>query len=272
MKNHGIVCLLSVFFSNKAFLQLSLFLFLFFSGWIIENIVSHSLRNGKWGHAFLNFKFFIIGAIPQVILGLFFIKIIHWTQRHYFGLFFLLPQEKSYRALAFVIVFLSLDFGAYIYHIVMHKVSFFWSFHAIHHSDERVDISTVFREHPAESIIRNSFAMLWVFLSGSNYPIFFIHLLMQTFFVLFTHANIRLPKILDKTIGLIFITPSAHQVHHHFKQPFTDRNYGDILCIWDRLLGTFIRLPFDRLKFGLDSLPEGGFRKLLIHPFVRNKS
>ncbi|NHQ70262.1 hypothetical protein HAP39_06715, partial [Elizabethkingia miricola] len=40
-----------------------------------------------------------------------------------------------------------LDLGEYIYHVVAHKVRPLWSFHAVHHSDKVMDISTTLREH-----------------------------------------------------------------------------------------------------------------------------
>ena len=38
----------------------------------------------------------------------------------------------------------------------------------------------------------------------------------------------------------IFVTPSHHRVHHSSNEIYLDKNYGDILIIWDRLFGTFI--------------------------------
>lgn len=65
--------------------------------------------------------------------------------------------------------------------------------------------------------------------------------------------NYQLPQKMDKILGLIFITPNLHHVHHHFVQPYTDTNYGDVLSIWDRMFGTFQRLPAGSLVFGVDT-------------------
>ena len=45
-------------------------------------------------------------------------------------------------------------------------------------------------------------------------------------------------------------------MHHHFEQPYTDTNYGDVLSIWDRMFGTFQRLPANSLVFGVDTYME----------------
>ena len=52
------------------------------------------------------------------------------------------------------------------------------------------------------------------------------------------------------------MTPNLHHVHHHYKQPYTDSNYGDVLSIWDRVFGIFKRLPAGEIFFGVDTLQK----------------
>ena len=35
------------------------------------------------------------------------------------------------------------------------------------------------------------------------------------------------------------VSPDMHKIHHHYRLPYTDTNFGNIFSIWDRLLGTF---------------------------------
>jgi sterol desaturase/sphingolipid hydroxylase (fatty acid hydroxylase superfamily) len=44
-----------------------------------------------------------------------------------------------------------------------------------------------------------------------------------------------------------------HKVHHHYKLPHTDTNYGNIFSIWDRLFGTFSYLPTEQIVYGIDT-------------------
>jgi sterol desaturase/sphingolipid hydroxylase (fatty acid hydroxylase superfamily) len=37
----------------------------------------------------------------------------------------------------------------------------------------------------------------------------------------------------------VFVTPSQHRVHHGSDKLYLDKNYGGLLCIWDRMFGTF---------------------------------
>ena len=68
----------------------------------------------------------------------------------------------------------------------------------------------------------------------------------------FTHANISLPPKLDKAISFVIVSPNMHKIHHHWKQPYTDSNYGALFSFWDRLLGTFRKLEPKDIRYGLD--------------------
>lgn len=232
--------------------QLWLFIGLFIISWNIENIAGILVNYKKWRHAFINAPFILTSIPGQLLLGLAFVKIIEWTTQHQFGFLFHLSLGKS-QLLLFVVSFIFLDFGEYIYHIIMHKVKRLWMFHIVHHSDPAVDVSTTLREHPGENIIRLSFTLLWVFISGTAFWILMLRQIIQAFTTLFAHMNYRLPEKANKIIGLVFITPNLHQVHHHYKQPYTDCNYGDVLSIWDRLFGTFKKLPAGEVVFGVDT-------------------
>lgn len=210
--------------------------------------------------------------IWYVCFGLAFVGVIKWTSLNHFGLLYLIDFHKN-SLLLFLATFLLLDLGEYIYHRVMHKFKILWRFHVVHHSDSIVDISTTLREHPGENIIRLSFTLLWVFLSGAVFWLFILRQIIQVFTTMFAHMNYRLPEKMNSIIGLVFITPNMHQVHHHYKQLFTDSNYGDIFSIWDRIFGTLKKMPASDLVFGVDThmgIEENGkFKTLFKIPFER---
>ena len=222
-----------------------------FACWNIENLAGLVVGYGKWKHAFLNAKFVLTGIAPQFVMSLLFVKTMRWTIVHHFGILNHLPYMKHPFVL-FMVSFILLDFGEYIYHVIMHKIKRLWMFHAVHHSDNIVDVSTTLREHPGENLIRNSFTLLWIFFSGAIFWTFFLRQIIQIASNLLAHMNCRLPKKLDAVLGFVFITPNLHQVHHHYQRPYTDCNYGDVLSIWDRLFGTFCSLPYEDIVFGVD--------------------
>ncbi|MEO7120445.1 MAG: sterol desaturase family protein [Ginsengibacter sp.] len=220
--------------------------------WNIETFAGLAAGYKKWNHAFLNSHFILTGILPQFLMGYLLVRTMHWTSNHHFGMLYFLPYMKN-KIILFITSFIVLDFGEYIYHVIMHKIDRLWMFHAVHHSDPIVDVSTTLREHPCENLIRNSFTIIWVFFSGALFWIFFARQLIQIVSNLLVHMNYRLPDKVDAVVGLVFITPNLHQVHHHFEKPYTDCNYGDVLSIWDRMFGTFCRLPYEKIVFGVDT-------------------
>lgn len=236
----------------SAQIQLMLFAGLLFIFWNIENIAGLLLNYKKWRHASVNAKFIFTGLPVQLLLGLVFVKTIHWTEVNHFGLLYHLSLTHHI-VLLFIITFIFLDLGEYGYHVTMHKVKRLWMVHLVHHSDQAVDVSTTLREHPFETFIRLSFTLVWVFISGTVFWVLALRQIIQVFTTLFAHMNYQLPKKVNTIIGFLFITPNLHQVHHHYQQPYTDSNYGDVLSIWDRLFGTFKPLPEEQIIYGVDT-------------------
>ena len=126
----------------------------------------------------------------------------------------------------------------------------------VHHSDTYVDTTTANRHHPGESVFRAIFTLIAVFIIGA--PIWLVMMYQSISVVLsqFNHANISLPAKLDRMISWIIVSPNMHKIHHHYLQPETDSNYGNIFSLWDRLFGTFRKMDLSKLKYGLDILPE----------------
>lgn len=251
-------------------IQIVLFAGLFSVSWNIENIAGIVFNYKKWKHSFINAPFMLTNIPGQLLLGLAFVKTIEWTGRHQIGFLYHFPVNKS-SFMLFLVSFVFLDLGEYVYHVTMHKVKRLWMFHIVHHSDHVVDVSTTFREHPGENFIRLSFTLFWVLISGAAIWVLMLRQIIQVFTTFFAHMNYRLPEKADKVIGLVFITPNLHQVHHHYQQPYTDSNYGDVFSIWDRLFGTFKKLPVEELVFGVDTYMKkedtGNFISLVKLPF-----
>jgi sterol desaturase/sphingolipid hydroxylase (fatty acid hydroxylase superfamily) len=238
--------------------------------WNVENIAGLTSDYKKWNHASLNSKFILSNIPIQFLLGFAFDKTIHYTGLHHFGILYHLYHNPGHLAI-FIYTFILLDLGEFIYHLLMHKIKRLWMFHAVHHTDRILDVSTSLREHPGENIIRNAFTLIWVFLSGAAFWALLLRQIIQIFSNIFAHINYRLPEKLDLVVGSIFITPNLHHVHHHYQQPYTDCNYGDVLSIWDRLFKTFQRLPSTDVVFGVDTYMDqkinGSYIPLLKLPF-----
>ena len=241
--------------------------------WIIEGAVPLlplRYKKNKLQHAGVNFFFTVIHLIIHTLLAILIIKLSDWCASHQFGMVYWFNAT----VLAAVIIgVLALDFSSWLVHWVMHNTALFWRFHIIHHSDTNVDVTTGLRHHPGDSLLRGVFFLLLIFISGA--PMYAV-MIYQTLVVLataFTHANINLPKAVDKALSYFLISPNMHKVHHHWKRPYTDSNYGAVFSIWDRLLGTFTTLDTKDLRYGIDkNFPEEkdeNILKLLVKPFQK---
>ena len=177
---------------------------------------------------------------------------INWEAAHHWGLVRLLPQAAN-PWIECGVMFLVMDLVEYIYHACAHKVPWLWNFHKVHHTDRMMDVSTTLREHPAETLLRNFFLIGVVFVCGASFGVLMLRQTVQTFSNILQHTSFKLPAHLDKILGWLFITPNLHHIHHHYKQPFTNKNYGDVFSFWDRLFGSFVRIAPETVIIGLDT-------------------
>jgi len=242
--------------------------------WILEGaipLLPLHYRKNKWRHAGVNVAFTVIHLIIHTFLALVIIRISDACREHQFGLVYWLQAGTG---LTILISFLVLDFfGGWLVHITEHKVPLLWRFHVIHHADNNVDVTTGLRHHPIESVLRGVFFFMGIALSGAPMYAVMIFQTLLVFATAFTHANIRLPKAIDNALSWVLVSPNMHKVHHHWKQPFTDSNYGAVLSIWDRLLGTFLKLAPGDIRYGLDRYypneEDENFGKLMKQPFEK---
>jgi len=244
--------------------------------WIIENAFPlFNFNYKKWQHAGINFFLTLTTIIINFSLAFILLKTSDWNVTNNFGVLQWLPQMPLW--LYVIIGLLLLDLiGAYLVHLVEHKVKFLWHFHLIHHTDTWVDTTSGNRHHPGESVIRFIFTTLGVLIVGSPMWMVFMYQTISVVSTQFTHANISLPKKMDAFLSYFIVSPNMHKVHHHYKLPYTDSNYGNIFSIWDRLFGTFMYLPKEEIVYGIDTYMEAEdnnqLNNLLKIPFKNQRS
>lgn len=244
--------------------------------WLIENTFPlFRMEYRKWHHAGINIFFTITTIIVNFILAFILIKTAYWTTQNDFGILQWLPEIPIW--LYTIIGLLLLDLiGAYLAHLVQHKIKFLWRFHLIHHTDTWIDTTTANRHHPGESMIRFLFTTAGVLLAGSPMWMVFLYQSLSVVASQFNHANISLPKKADHFLSYFIVSPNMHKVHHHYVLPYTDSNYGNIFSVWDRLFGTFTTLPKEKLVYGVDThmAPEehNKLKNLLQIPFQKSRS
>jgi len=224
--------------------------------WVLEGVIP-LFRFGykKVRHAGLNLFFTLTTAIIGFGLAWLLLRTSDFTTNNEFGLLYLFDMPLWARVVAGVLL---MDLiGAYLIHFVEHKVKWMWRFHVVHHSDTAVDVTTGLRHHPGETVFRIGFTILAVLIIGAPMGVIMLYQSLSVLFAHVTHANIEMPKKIDHLLSFVFITPYMHKVHHHFEQPLTDTNYGNIFSIWDRIFGTYAKVEdMSEIKYGIDTHME----------------
>lgn len=247
---------------------------LFFS--LEQIMITPFTFNKRVYHLFQNVLFQIILVILNIFFVTFQVFSIEWLNENNIGLLYLITLPVGVKLCISVALY---DLTAYWIHRGTHKIPLLWRFHRVHHSDTTMDASTVFRFHPIELIlVFGTGNIITAALFGTDVFSMALYYFLLYLFFFFEHANLHYPKWLNSTLGLLFVMPDHHRVHHQQEQFYTDSNYADILIIWDRLFGTFKMIPLEKMKYGLlefDTEEKQSFLYLIKSPFIqikRNKS
>lgn len=247
--------------------------------WLLEGVLPlFNFKYKKWRHALPNLFFTFTTILVNFSLAFLLLKTSDWVQLNNFGIINWIPNLPLWAYVVLGVMLLDF-FGAYLAHYVEHKVKPLWMIHLVHHTDHEVDTTTANRHHPLESLVRFTFTLLGVFIVGTPIGIVMLYQSLSIVATQFSHANIKLPKKVDEAISWLVVSPDMHKVHHHYKLPYTDSNYGNIFSIWDRLLGTYMKFDRERIVYGVDTFPDevtnasiGGLLKQPFHKYRKPTS
>ena len=223
---------------------------------------------------------YAIGA--PIVLAMIFVEILisNWRQKNYYktqdtlctigllagniivafsikglilALHFYLYQYKIFELsgmlplwLFWILTFVVIDLVFYIYHRMSHRIRFLWAIHLSHHSSKEMNFAVSFRQAWFGPVSKIPFFMLLPML-GFDPTIIAAAGVISTLWGIVGHT-----QIIGK-LGFIewfFNTPSHHRVHHGSNKQYIDKNYGNLLIIWDRMFGTF-EPEEEPVKFGL---------------------
>lgn len=238
--------------------------------WMLESIIP-LFQNRKYrrGHTLINLFFTLTTLIVNFLFAVLLVKASDFTTQHSFGILYLVSMPWW---LHLLLGFMLLDLiGAYLIHLIEHRVKWMWKFHIVHHTDPHINATTALRHHPGESMFRAVFTIMAVLIAGAPIGLVMLYQSCSAFLSQFNHANIKLPKWLDDGMQWILVSPNMHKIHHHAFMPVTDTNYGNIFSIWDRIFRTFLKKDVKELQYGLDIYPaetdHSRLPKLLRIPF-----
>lgn len=219
---------------------------------LIENAAPlFALTYNRAKHTWTNVFFTLTTVLVNLGMAFVLVSSADWVAANSFGLIQWVSMPLAAKA---IIGLLLMDLmGAYLPHWILHHVKWMWKFHLIHHTDQHLDTTSANRHHPGESVIRFVFTLAAVFIVGSPMWLVFFYQSMSLVLTQFNHANINMPKWLDNTLLLVLCTPNMHRVHHHYRQPYSDSNYGNIFPFWDKLFGTYLVVDNKKLVYGVDT-------------------
>lgn len=145
--------------------------------------------------------------------------------------------ELGHGPLQWLLTLLVLDFMFYWYHRASHRIRFLWCAHVVHHSSERMNFGTALRQSPTGPLTRALF--YWPLpLLGFDPLVIASAGAIATIYGFWTHTE--MVKKLWAPVEYLFVTPSHHRAHHGSNPEYIDKNYANMLIIWDRLFGTFV--------------------------------
>ncbi len=138
--------------------------------------------------------------------------------------------------LTWILLFLATDLVWYWYHRLAHEINAFWAVHVVHHQSEDFNYTVSARITVFQAVVR---CLFWSVLPLLGFPpaMIAIFLLVHGLYPFFIHT-----QALGKWgwFEKILVTPTHHGIHHASNPEYLDKNYGDVLIIWDKIFGTFV--------------------------------
>ena len=156
------------------------------------------------------------------------------------GLFNLVDLPAWFEVLTAVLL---LDLAIYLQHRLMHQVPLLWRLHRVHHADLDFDLTTGSRFHTIEIIVSMLIKWLVIIVLGPALIAVLVFEVLLNGMAIFNHANVSLPRVIDRTVRFLLVTPDMHRVHHSTLPRETNSNYGFNLSVWDRVFKTYIDQP-----------------------------
>ena len=197
----------------------------------------------------------------QSIVGVVLIPVICWL----FPFQGLWPTQWPMWAQVLVAFVIS-DFMFMIMHYLSHRYAPLWRLHAVHHGVGRLYGMNGVMRHPLHQVIDMIIANAPLVIIGMPVPVAVMLGFIISITLIVQHSNVdaRLgPLQKHLSIGRI------HHLHHVNWGTEGDCNFGLLLTVWDRLLGTFHEKPPREITaqdLGVDEVPN--FPKGYVEQFL----
>lgn len=190
--------------------------------------LKHQARLYHWKDTLINLFFGICGVGMRMASKGFWLLV--WLYLYQYA-----PIKLPETWWVYVLLFFLNELVYYWFHRLSHERRWLWAIHVNHHSSQYLNFTTAARIPFFNLILHNLFWIPLLFLGFSPTMIFAVETIGFLFaFVQHTEA-IKNFGILDYVLN----SPAHHRIHHASNPQYLDKNYGNVLIIFDRIFGTF---------------------------------
>ena len=200
---------------------------------VLEGLVLSRVQGYDWrGFGVSMFDFVLRIAITVLVPYSIVQPLVPWIEAHR------LSTIAVDSVASVLLLFFALEFFYYWLHRAGHRVRWFWSNHAVHHTPYQLNLGASLRIGAFGRVTGVSIFLMPMVWMGFDLRLLATALTLNLLFQFWIHAT-WIPKLgwLEGWLN----TPSAHRVHHAANLEYLDGNYGGVLVVFDRLFGTYIR-------------------------------
>jgi sterol desaturase/sphingolipid hydroxylase (fatty acid hydroxylase superfamily) len=150
------------------------------------------------------------------------------------------PGVSDLPLVSFVIYLVLFDFIDYWMHRGQHRLGWWWSLHAVHHSQRQMTFWSDQRNHLLDDLLRDAVLALVAVMLGVGPGQFVALVIASRVLQSVQHANLRLrwPGASER----LLVSPSFHRLHHAIgfghEGPARGVNFAVLFPIWDILFRT----------------------------------
>ncbi len=152
-----------------------------------------------------------------------------------FNLEDLSPAIATSPLLSFLVYLIVLDLAEYWRHRLQHRFDWWWSLHALHHSQRKMSFWTDSRNHVLDDVIASAWSAGVALLIGVSPGQFFMIMIATRMLESLSHANLR---VSFGSIGeRLLVSPRFHRTHHAIgvghEGAHRGCNFAVLLPFWD---------------------------------------
>lgn len=157
------------------------------------------------------------------------------------------------------------DFVAYFRHRLEHS-RLLWPSHVMHHSDQDMHWTTVYRFHPINRVTTVIIDYGSLMLLGFPPYAIAINGMIRSYYGMFIHTN--LPWTLG-WLGHVLVSPAMHRWHHVLEGDGVGTNFATIFSVFDRTFGTYYVPGPCNQTLGVPDVDNDAFLTQLTLPVTR---